>query len=124
MKISKKRVLMKMVFSIIILVILISVANSYVHSDNKIIQGFLDLENWNFSEKGSLSLEGNWEFYPNLLSSELPLNDPNIIIKDAYVPRIWNNLEFHGEKIGQDAYGTYLLKIKLPVNETFYLKVF
>ncbi|MBE1556629.1 hypothetical protein [Sporosarcina limicola] len=36
------------------------------------IDGILDLRDWNFEEKSTLKLGGEWEFYPALTGSSPP----------------------------------------------------
>ncbi|MEM0954830.1 MAG: diguanylate cyclase [Pseudomonadota bacterium] len=90
--------------------------------------GQLDLSNWNWREQGSLTLDGEWLFYPNKLltpaeiastseSSRTGTADQRpsspITLK---VPAAWNRAQADGNAMSAIGFGTYALRITLPDN--------
>jgi signal transduction histidine kinase/serine phosphatase RsbU (regulator of sigma subunit) len=72
-------------------------------------KGYLDLKNYDFSQKVALSLEGEWEFYPNqwIKAGEFPVNAAQF----QTVPKIWNG-NLPGKKSADGfGYGTLRLRI-------------
>ncbi|HNB98111.1 MAG TPA: GAF domain-containing protein, partial [Leptospiraceae bacterium] len=86
----------------------------------KVVKGVLDLQEWDFSKDGFLSLDGEWEFYwKELLSPETnPAVDANKNLPKEIqyipVPHVWNDFRVNGESIGKSGFGSYRLKIILP----------
>ena len=75
-----------------------------------IIDGNLDITNWNFDDHGSISLNGNWAFYPDTLL--FPEDFPTTTkVYYPYFPSIWSDIP----DINLDNFGcaTYLLNIKI-----------
>ncbi len=82
----------------------------------KIEKGVLDLRNWNFEEDGEIKLSGDFEFYYNELLNEKDFEVPRKKIYYFAFPKIWNDYEFNGKKVGSFGYATYKVKILLPLN--------
>lgn len=82
------------------------------------IGGELDLRNWNPKEKETITLDGDWEFYPY----SFLVNDEEIIVEKELlqVPGSWNKaLQADGES--SFGYGTYRLRILVePKDEINY----
>ncbi|NLO22360.1 MAG: histidine kinase [Syntrophomonadaceae bacterium] len=79
------------------------------HQDIKVIDGTLDISQWNY--ESTLSLDGRWDFYwRDFLNvsdfQSLPLPDLK-----AKVPEIWNAYIVDGEKAGSLGYATYRLQV-------------
>jgi two-component sensor histidine kinase len=59
----------------------------------------------------NIMLDGEWQFYWNKLYQ----NDSSTISSDEYIviqnPGIWNDLDFHGEKLTGKGFGTYITEI-------------
>lgn len=84
------------------------------------VKGVLDLRNWDQLSQHTVSLEGEWEFYPHFFyqpeqkNSRLPAENKETI----QVPGNWN---FSNEKVSTYGYGTYRLRILTdPSKEEFY----
>ncbi|MCM3173803.1 ATP-binding protein [Paenibacillus sp. MER 99-2] len=79
--------------------------------------GFIDLTQWDFDQKGSATLDGDWDFYPNQLLTPVDLEadrsgrkalSPHSQVK---VPSQWN------KTLGQaHGFGTYHVRIKIDPN--------
>ncbi|MFC1617499.1 ATP-binding protein, partial [Candidatus Margulisiibacteriota bacterium] len=84
----------------------------------RVIQGVLDLSNWDFNQDGNINLIGDWEFFPNML---IYPNDYRLILgqekKYIKVPSLWNNYQFKSKKLGSYGYVSYRIRVKLPENK-------
>lgn len=124
---NKKKFNNKILFIMILILITgifcYSSFNNSNISDVMIKEGYLNLENWNYSENGSLQLKGEWEFYPYLIASEINMFSSKEDVSYSNIPIAWNNFEYNNEDFGEMGYGTYRVRIKLPINNTFYLKI-
>lgn len=81
----------------------------------KIENGVLDLRQYDFSQNKIINLRGNWKFAYNQLYYDYQ-NFPKAG-KTITVPGKWNHFHYHKKKIGSYGYGTYYLKILLPLDE-------
>lgn len=75
-------------------------------------QGFLDLGNWDFADKGSITLAGDWEFYWDTLLT--PANFPTGL-NPIYprFPQLWSNISDSSNTYSPFGYATYRLRIKI-----------
>ncbi len=73
-------------------------------------KGVLELNSWDFSTRGPVPLDGEWEFYPNRL-----LFPGDVFSGDSYteVPSRWN----YDDRIGNHGYATYRLVVDLAAEE-------
>lgn len=72
------------------------------------VGGKLDLSNWDFQQNGTITLDGEWEFYPHtLLMNDDQLKENKHFL---HVPGSWNNLI---SKDGEASfgYGSYRLRV-------------
>ena len=77
--------------------------------------GVLDLSQYNFTEDGPLSLNGEWNFYFRRLVD--PANiEHEPVTKQVKVPSSWNNISIDGLTIPGTSCATYYLKVILPQN--------
>lgn len=74
--------------------------------------GVLDLSGWDLKEKGSIKLDGEWEFYPDTLLNPAAFNDSSFDPEHQYlhVPGFWK--EGPPEHKPGWGYGTYRLRVK------------
>lgn len=72
--------------------------------------GKLDLQEWDFSEKGTVTMSGEWNFYPNMLVEDLENKELNA--SPITVPGDWSK-HLNGEADSPYGYGTYHLRIYL-----------
>ncbi|MBP1968504.1 sensor histidine kinase YesM [Virgibacillus natechei] len=81
-------------------------------------KGVIDLTNWSFNDNQTLTLDGEWEFYPSQFLN--PDSDNNQYKEEQKnfisVPEDWSE-EFADNEIPAHGYGTYHLKILLPEDE-------
>ena len=99
-------------FFSLLLLLLLSCANS-AQKPPGASAGILDLEHWDIEEKGSVRLNGNWEFYyDRFLGPDDFVNGRNNFCnpKMIKVPESWHNVLKRASSYG---FGTYRLKIKL-----------
>jgi len=73
--------------------------------------GVLDLSAVNLEERGTVPLSGEWLFF--WMREIDPLSVPNKKHEGVPVhqPLIWNRLEIDGEKLPEDGYGTFYLRV-------------
>ncbi len=95
-----------------------------------IVDGYLDLTQWDFVKDGKVVLNGNWEFYWDTLMTpkDFPTDLKPVY---PYFPSLWSDIEIHGENLSNFGYATYrsrivinntgeLLAVKLPDYYTSY----
>lgn len=87
------------------------------------VQGVVDLRGWNFEESPSITLDGEWEFYPYTFHSHGELT-PSLAHRSNYVqvPGDWST-GFSEDKDSPFGYGTYRLHILVdqPLNQPYSL---
>src|SRR5690606_7586842 len=85
------------------------------HSSNSTyaVDGLLDLREWDLDAGQSISLDGEWEFYPNAY-----ILTEDVIVPATYsnIPGEWNELLNPSEPTPY-GYGSYRLRIQLPPHE-------
>ena len=88
------------------------------------INGELDLTLWNFTEKGTLPLDGEWEFYPNELITPAVDNNPfqayQAKMEIIDVPGSWN--EHQTDQKSTNHVGTYRLLVNVPSDDIYGIK--
>lgn len=74
--------------------------------------GLINLEGWQFTNKQTIALNGDWEFYPNqfLKPNVDDYEEPELIA----VPGNWNQSVMDDESMSAQGFGTYRLQIILP----------
>src|SRR5690625_1992854 len=86
--------------------------------------GELDLTLWNFTEKSTLKLDGEWEFYPNELITPEEDNNPFQTYQDIMeiidVPGPWN--EYQTDNKTSNHVGTYRILVNLPQDDLYGIK--
>lgn len=75
-------------------------------------QGFVDLRDWTFNDNEAITLNGEWEFYPNEFLPSGSVQNQNAEL--ISVPENWLNTPFFDRKQHPFGYGTYRLKVLLP----------
>lgn len=84
------------------------------------VRGYLDLSGWNFREKGPYELNGEWEFYPDILLT--PHDLYRAVKQYRQVPEGLNSKSLLEKP--EWGLGTYHIKITLPESgERYFLKV-
>lgn len=79
----------------------------------KASQGVTDLRGWDFTEKGSVYLDGEWFFlweklvYPDQIRN---LEQASLVS----VPDVWTNYDLEGLSLQPHGYSTYYLTVYLP----------
>ena len=103
-----------LVFIAMSLTFLISCRNDSARKISpNLVNGVLDLKNWDFEKDGPINLIGEWEFYwekhhnPNDFYSSNPPEKSGLI----KVPGCWNGYLLEGKQLSGDGYATYRLKV-------------
>lgn len=75
--------------------------------------GVIDLSNWTFDDKQTITLDGEWEFYPNqFLNAESLQISENVHKRNlTFIPENWGEYSSDDKPVN---YGTYHVKILLP----------
>lgn len=123
-----RKVRLKLYFFIYICFFVLSACNvsPIISKENvEVIDGVLDLTNWDWEQDGIISLDGEWEFYWDhlLTPEELRTNEHSHDHQLLTVPRLWNNHIIEGEKLSGIGYATYRLFIKTSSDEILGLKL-
>ncbi len=77
-----------------------------------VVRGELDLRNWNFTNDPIITLDGQWEFYPNQF---VMFNEGPILTSEReyiQVPSKWNAF-FPEEQYSAHGYGSYRLRLSM-----------
>ncbi len=87
--------------------------------------GLLDLTSWNWYQKGTVSLDGQWEFYWHQLFTPQDFRKKSVLKRKTLitVPRAWNKYTLIDKKLSGDGYATYRLVINVPDNRLLGIKV-
>lgn len=85
-------------------------------------KGILDLLHWNFNEKGTVALKGDWEFYWQKL---LNPGDFGQTLEKQYIdlPGSWNGYNYNGEELSGTGYATFRLRVKNSNNSLMGLSI-
>ncbi|MFD2170761.1 ATP-binding protein [Tumebacillus lipolyticus] len=127
---SKKRILLIIGLFLVVLTAL-RLGWFYLHhppDHPKVVQGVLDLRNWDFPDDRTITLDGEWEFIPARLLTPGIEGDHTAIAdaKKSYiqVPGRWDD-SFSDEQGARLHYGTYRLKILVDDDnmQTFGIRV-
>jgi len=80
------------------------------------VKGVLDLTSWDFKKDGSITFNGEWEFYWRKLHSPDRFVSGKIPDSSGFIalPRTWNGFELKGETLGAEGFATFRLQVKLP----------
>jgi PAS domain S-box-containing protein len=79
----------------------------------RVMNGVLNLSNWDLNEDGPIDLTGEWEFYWNkhLTPEDVSKSNPSEKTDFIRVPGSWNGYLIEGKPLSGDGYVTYRLKI-------------
>lgn len=87
-------------------------------------KGAINLTSWKFTDTSTLPLDGEWEFYPDLLL--VPQADKDVFQAHeqekqiVQVPAEWK--EAMGDEESSDGVGTYRLRVELPADALYGIK--
>ncbi|MBN1531722.1 MAG: SpoIIE family protein phosphatase [Spirochaetes bacterium] len=81
-------------------------------------RGLLDLAGWDFSVRGIVKLDGQWEFHWGRLLEPGDFAGPGAPVEPEYlrVPGTWNSRESGGLHQAE-GFGTYRLRVRMPPGE-------
>lgn len=82
--------------------------------DPQIVQGELDLTQWDLQRKGEIKLSGKWGFYWKrfLASDDFKRMNPQQPSEYVEVPSVWNKYQVEGKQLPGQGYATYRLQVK------------
>ena len=89
----------------------------------KVNQGVIDISDWDFNQKGVITLNGQWDFYWNQLlkPNDFQITRPKNVID---LPGVWNQYTNHHEKLAGKGYATFRITLKHKLkNEKLGLRV-
>jgi putative methionine-R-sulfoxide reductase with GAF domain len=89
-------------------------------------KGILDLTKFEFTDKGVIKTEGEWEFYWKQLLTPDDFRKTDSLPEKFYIkiPGPWSKLKKDGQNLPILGYGTYRLLIKVPAkNEQYIFKI-
>ncbi|MCU7834751.1 MAG: response regulator [gamma proteobacterium symbiont of Taylorina sp.] len=101
----------------LIFIIIILVSGCGLESSAPFIHnGKLDLSHWDFTQQGSVDLNGNWQYLNNQLLSFDELSNKEQITQGrfAYLPGQWGGLKHQRQTQGTYGIANYRLTINLP----------
>ncbi|MHA6261027.1 hybrid sensor histidine kinase/response regulator [Sporosarcina sp. CAU 1771] len=75
-------------------------------------KGVVDLREWSFTDDQTITLDGQWEFYP--FKFVQPLQTRSSKSEFISIPSDWKNKLQSADPIASYGYGTYRLKVLLP----------
>lgn len=82
----------------------------YTSSHHPVVErGVLDLRDWNLEQKGTVTLNGDWQFYWKQLR-DTPDPVPTHFFTAPYA---WNGYEWNGQKLPGEGYATFIATIQL-----------
>lgn len=88
------------------------------NAQNPVAQkGILDLRTYAFTTKNPVRLNGEWNFYWKQFHISYQANGDYQWIK---LPGVWNGYKWKGEKLSEDGYATFHLKVLLPPEKQLY----
>lgn len=94
--------------------------SKHLNNAPKAENGTIDIRAWDFENKGSINLNGQWDFYWKALYTPNDLKNNKSLKKLSYnVPGYWNTLIVNKEKVGGEGFGTFSLKIIHNKNQYF-----
>jgi len=81
-------------------------------------KGVLDLRNYPFHSAGTVSLKGEWNFYWHALLTSVK----NDSAEHQYfnLPGLWDGYNFKGQRLNEDGYASFHLKLLLPPEKRIY----
>ncbi len=80
--------------------------------------GIMDLSSYAIEQKGSVYLDGKWEFYYNRLLRPGEFEDQSFDY--VQVPGTWSEIIHNEKELGSYGYATYRLKLRLPEHNKIY----
>lgn len=100
-------------FILTILIFIFFISCSSGSPDPVIKNGSIDLSSWDFMEKGSVVLTGQWHFYWNKLITEDNKKESTFV----QVPSVWSKYKETKAGLIMKGAATYKIKIILPRND-------
>lgn len=83
----------------------------------KAVSGTIDFTAYDFEKDGTISLDGEWEFYWEELLELSDLQDVRTLKKQYIrVPGSWNKYDWNNSRLTGNGCATYVLTLKLPDN--------
>ncbi|MED4782187.1 ATP-binding protein [Brevibacillus choshinensis] len=104
------------IFTLFLFVIGIRLTWDHIYSPTEMPvakQGVLDARGWDFANKGTIELNGEWEFYREKLLQTDQLSAKGTSPLMVRVPGVWDKY-VNDQKVTSLGYGTYHVKLLLP----------
>ena len=92
----------------------------------KVVEGVLDLSDWDFEKDGVVALDGEWDFYWNQLLTPEDFDHKPQKEKTGWIkiPGIWNGYQTQEGELSGKGFATFKLTVKLSdINGLYGLKL-
>src|SRR5690625_1159432 len=118
---SSRSTWLNIILIILFVLALISFRLLWIHmydgeTEQIITDGELDLRDWDFSNKESITLTGEWDFYPHLLLEEPLKEEIEQESESIEVPSDWSQ-KLNPNNYSPYGYGSYHLRIYVDPDE-------
>jgi adenylate cyclase len=102
---------LKKIKSLLLLLTAILIIGCKNNNTTEVKNGVLNVEQWDFKKNGTITLNGEWEFYWNQLLEPNNFQDSKV---KTYIelPTVWNNYVFKNQKLDGAGFATFRLRIK------------
>ncbi len=116
----------RIIFSLFLLVVLTGIHSETNQTPPMVVNGVLDLQQWDFEKDGSINLNGEWEFYwqkflSPQFSSYTNSSDKTGLIE---IPGYWKGYKVDGESLSGSGYATFIVTVLLPqTNKKLAIKI-
>ena len=101
----------RLLYRICLVFLSISLAScqNSINTQQKVVQGTIDLSDWNFSRDGPANLNGEWRFFWRKQAKEISTSSVTNYVK---IPDQWYNYVINGTNLPVFGYATYHIQIK------------
>ncbi len=87
----------------------------------KIVNGRLDITQWDFEQNGLINLNGDWEFYwDEFVTPKITRKNKKTTNRYFTIPGIWNRYQLSNEYLPEDGFATFRLLIKIKETDRKY----
>ncbi|MFT7686050.1 MAG: signal transduction histidine kinase [Candidatus Azotimanducaceae bacterium] len=111
-------------YNIFLFFFFLGVSNPLMAEEPRVIDGIIDLRDWDFEIDGEVQLKGDWEFCWNqhLGSHQMCEKTSPSLNTTAKVPGYWNDIELFGDKLPAIGFATYRLDVLITNRDRLALK--
>lgn len=118
--------LRQIIFCLFLLIIITGIYSETNQTPPRVINGILNLQQWDFEKDGSINLNGQWDFYwQKFLLPEFSFYS-NFSDRTGYIemPGYWKGYLIDGESLSGSGYATFVVTVLLPqTNKNLAIKI-